>query len=102
MATIVSVVVSNGRIVIKGDNGVRGVVQLVLYDPQTHDVAIVRGENTGRKLPHRNIVKELTVLGWWEGGELEFPLPEIDLRGLSAAIIVQKGRGGPVIGAARV
>ena len=87
---------------IVGAEDTRGIVQLVLYDPKTHSVPVARGENGGRNLPHRNIVRELLVLGWWEGGKMEFPLPEWENNGLKAAILVQRGRGGPVVGACRV
>ena len=87
---------------ISGAEGVRGIVQLVLYDASTHSVPIPRGENGGRSLLHRNIVRELLVLGWWEGGKMDFLLPQQKDDNLRAAILVQKGRGGPVMGACRV
>ncbi|KAI0319602.1 thioredoxin-like protein [Amylostereum chailletii] len=93
---------SPNHITVRGPADARALVQLVLYDPTTHDVAIARGENGGRTIPHRNVVRELVVLGWWEGGELSFALPERPADGLNAAILVQKGRGGPVLGAVRV
>ena len=36
-----------------------GDVLLIRYDPRTHQVAIRSGENGGRKLPHRNIVRQM-------------------------------------------
>ncbi len=42
---------------------------LVRYDPRTIQVAIRAGENNGRTVPHRNIVRELIALGTWDGGE---------------------------------
>lgn len=38
-------------------------VWLVRYDPRTLQVAIGVGENSGRTLPHRNVVRELVHLG---------------------------------------
>ena len=101
-ASTVNVAVVDGQVTVSGPPGMRAIVQLVRYDPRNHDVAIRRGENGGRNLPHKNIVRDLVVLGWWEGGELKFPLPEMENNDLKAAILVQKGRGGPVIGAAKV
>jgi len=101
-ASAANVSVVDGKVTVSGPTGIRAIVQLVRYDPRNHDVAIQRGENRGRNLPHKNVVRDLIVLGWWEGGELAFPLPEMESSGLQAAIIVQKGRGGPIIGAAKV
>ena len=42
-------------------------VWLVRYDPRIVQVAIRRGENGGRTLPHRNVVRELVRLGGWNG-----------------------------------
>ena len=102
MPTPLPVVVSSGAVTVGARPGTRGIVQLVRYDPRSQVVDIGRGENRGEHLPHRNIVRELHVLGWWEGVELSFQIPEMPADGLSAAIIVQKGRGGPIIGAAKV
>ena len=100
--TPLPVAVSSGAVTVGARPGTRGIVQLVRYDPRNQVVDIGRGENRGEHLPHRNIVRELHVLGWWEGAELSFQIPEMPVDGLSAAIIVQKGRGGPIIGAAKV
>ena len=98
----VTVTILNGQVMIAGPSGTRGIVQLVLYDPGTHNIPISRGENRGRNLPHRNIVRDLFVLGWWEGGSTEFPLPALEASGFRAAILVQRGRGGPIVGACKV
>src|SRR5437868_375892 len=42
-------------------------VWLVRYDPREQWVSIRAGENEGRKLPHRNIVRDLVELGEWTG-----------------------------------
>ncbi|MEO5641011.1 MAG: DUF1223 domain-containing protein [Sphingomicrobium sp.] len=68
------------------------------YDPRTIAVPISAGENGGRTLPHRNIVKRLTAIGVWRGGAAKFPLPPI-APGLVRAAFVQVGKGGPVIAA---
>ena len=41
------------------------------YDPNVVQVPIKRGENTGKTLPHKNVVRELTRLGDWTGGREE-------------------------------
>lgn len=75
-------------------------VWLVRYDPRTQEVAVKAGENGGRTLPHRNIVRELTRLGRWSGTAASFKLPPAPA-GLATAILVQTPRGGPILAAAR-
>ncbi|KIJ40625.1 hypothetical protein M422DRAFT_32123 [Sphaerobolus stellatus SS14] len=105
LASSASIDVSESRnqITVTGPSNTRGIVQLVLYDPRNQNVAIPRGENTGRNLPYHNIMTDLIVLGSWDGGKMQFPLPEIKLgKGLKAAIVVQGGQGGPIIAAAKI
>ena len=42
-------------------------VWLVRYDPATREVAVKRGENAGRLLPHAHVVVDLVLLGRWRG-----------------------------------
>jgi hypothetical protein len=63
-------------------------------------VPVRRGENTGKTLPHKNVVKALTRLGQWTGGQKAFALPTAPA-GLSTAILVQGGPGGPILAAAK-
>lgn len=74
-------------------------VWLVRYDPRVLNVPIKRGENSGRTLPHRNIVKELTKLGSWRGSPATFALPKATDLGLKTAVLVQ-APGGPILAAA--
>ncbi|MPZ09607.1 MAG: DUF1223 domain-containing protein [Kiloniellaceae bacterium] len=77
-------------------------VWLVTFD-DGHDTPVARGENRGRDLHNSNVVREMRALGTWTGEAKVFPL---DLQAARAegrggcAIIVQQGRGGPVLGAA--
>ncbi len=75
-------------------------VWLVRYDPRTIDVAVKAGENSGRTLPHRNIVRELTRLGRWSGSAASFTYAAA-APGLATAILVQAPGGGPILAAAR-
>jgi hypothetical protein len=75
-------------------------VWLVRYDPNTVQVAIRRGENGGKTLPIKNVVRELTRLGDWNGGARSYALPA-GPAGLKTAILVQAGTGGPILAAAR-
>jgi hypothetical protein len=74
-------------------------VWLALYDPRTIEVAVARGENAGRKLAHRNVVKHLTRLGAWNGAATRLPLPPSG--GLARAVIVQQRGVGPILAAAK-
>ena len=76
-------------------------VWLVRYDPQAVAVAIKAGENAGKTLPHRNIVREFIRLGDWAGGAVHYALPPAKRAGLATAVLVQQGSGGPIIAAAR-
>jgi hypothetical protein len=83
--------------------GRRGRVIEVTYDPQFQEVAILRGENGGRTLPHRNVVKSVKVLGEWRGGQSVVNLPvRVDNEGLERVLMVQEGVGGQIIGVARI
>jgi hypothetical protein len=75
-------------------------VYLVRYDPRVLQVPIQRGENGGRTLPHRNVVREVRRLGEWTGGERTFQLPPPGGPGLKTAILVQAGAAGPILAAA--
>ncbi|HZZ32402.1 MAG TPA: DUF1223 domain-containing protein [Phenylobacterium sp.] len=75
-------------------------VWLVRYDPNVVQVPIKRGENTGKTLPHKNVVRELTRLGDWNGGARRFPIPAAPA-GLETAILLQAGPGGPILAAAK-
>jgi len=76
-------------------------VYLVRYDPRIEQVAIRAGENGGRTLPHRNVVRALTRLGRWDGAALRLTLPTATDRSLSTAILVQTSGAGPILAAAR-
>ncbi len=94
------VTVEGGQATVTGA-GARGIVLLVRYDPRIVQVPIQRGENGGRTLPHRNVVREVVMLGEWAGRRQSFELPAARQPGLDTVILVQAGRGGPIIAAAR-
>ena len=76
-----------------------GRVVLVRYDPKIEQVAIRRGENGGKTLPHRNVVKQLVDLGAWSGQPQTFKLAPPEQAGLRQAVMVQAGIGGPILAA---
>lgn len=75
-------------------------VWLVRYDPNIVQVPVKRGENTGKTLPHKNVVRELIRLGDWGGGTRRFATPAAPA-GLKTAVLVQAGPGGPILAAAK-
>jgi hypothetical protein len=76
-------------------------VWLVRYDPATVQVPIKRGENTGKTLPHKNVVKELVRLGGFDGTAETLRLPAPSRPDLKTAVLVQAGPGGPILAVAR-
>lgn len=77
-------------------------VWLVRYDPRIVQVPIQRGENGGRTLPHKNVVRELTRLGGWSGAAETLNLPKPLDPGLRTAVLVQNPGGGAILAAARI
>ncbi len=75
-------------------------VWLIRYDPRTLEVAVRRGENAGKTLPHKDIVRDIARLGGWDGKAERFSLPAAD-PGLSTAILVQTAGAGPILAAAK-
>ena len=76
------------------------IVELVRYDPNIVQVPVERGENAGRTLPHRNVVRQVARLGTWNGEARSYALPAAREPGLKTAILVQSGPGGAILAAA--
>ncbi len=76
-------------------------VWLARYDPRIVEVAIKRGENAGRTLPHKDVVHEMILLGRWHGQPAAFPLPAGGEQNFAEAAIVQSAGAGPILAAAR-
>jgi hypothetical protein len=79
----------------------KATVWLVRYDPRTIAVPIRAGENGGRTIAHRNIVRQLVRLGQWTGAPQRLAVPQ-GPASLSSAILLQQGAGGAIIAAHRV
>lgn len=92
--------IAGGAVTLAGAGGKPADVWLVRYDPRVIQVPVRAGENGGRTLPHRNVVKELVKLGRWQGGNARFAIPA-GQPGLATAAFVQAGTGGPIIAAVR-
>jgi hypothetical protein len=76
-------------------------VWLARYIPRVVEVAIPRGENAGRTLPYKDVVRDMILLGRWRGEAARFPLPAPGEPGLAEAAIVQGAGAGPILAAAR-
>jgi hypothetical protein len=76
-------------------------VWLVRYDPATREVAVKRGENAGRLLPHAHIVVDLVLIGRWRGQPERFDLPAKTDPRLLAAVLVQAAGTGPILAAVK-
>ncbi|HEY0646990.1 DUF1223 domain-containing protein [Phenylobacterium sp.] len=76
-------------------------VWLVRYDPRTIQVPVKAGENGGKTLPQRNVVRSLKRLGEWRGAATSFATPAAEA-GLRSVVLVQSKGGGPILAAARL
>lgn len=92
---------ANGKVTIAAGTG-RATVWVVQYDPRNLAVPIRAGENGGRTLDHRNIVRGLTPLGEWSGTAASFAVPAPADGNYRSAVLVQQGKGGKIIAAARI
>jgi hypothetical protein len=92
--------VAERRLYVRG-TGSKADVVYVRFDPRVVMIPIGLGENQGRTLPHRNVVREVAVLGKWEGGSATFNLPDA-IPELNGAVLLQQGPGGPILAAMRV
>lgn len=94
-------ILTDGKAVLVRAGPGSGTLWLVRYDPRTIAVPIGAGENGGRTIPHRNIVRQLVALGKWKGTPARFDLPP-SRAGLRSALILQAGTGGPIIASRRI
>lgn len=95
-----------GKIIIPAGHSPSGgaTVWLATYDDR-HETAVLSGENAGRTLENRRIVRELVPLGRWTGEAMEIPvaLAAAAARGRAGcAVLVQQGRTGPILGATQM
>ncbi len=74
---------------------------LVRYDPRPIPVPIRAGENGGRTIIHKNIVRQLTQIGSWNGAAARYDLPK-EAGKLQSALLLQAGRGGPIVAARKI
>ncbi|MBA3526097.1 MAG: DUF1223 domain-containing protein [Pseudomonadota bacterium] len=98
-----SIAARAGKIAVAGARAARPAnVWLVRYDPRVNNVPIRAGENGGRTLPHRNIVRSIHLLGKWSGGATAFNVPPARNSIYQNAVLVQDGPGGAILAARRI
>jgi hypothetical protein len=94
-----SLMLESGKVSVGAGQGAAE-VWLVRYDPRVVQIPISRGENSGTTQPQTHVVHELTDLGPWRGAQTSFALTPASA-GLKTAVLLQRGRGGPIIAVAR-
>lgn len=95
-------VAKNHIIVGGGSAGGPATVWLVRYDSRTLDVPVRAGENGGKTLSHRNVVRSIDRLGVWSGSRTTFAAPAERNPAFRRAVLVQQGAGGSIIAAAKL
>ena len=75
-------------------------VWLARYIPHAVEVTIPRGENGGHTLPYKHVVREMVLLGKWQGEAATFPVAGGD-SSLAEAALVQAHGAGPILAAAK-
>lgn len=77
---------------------------LVAYDDQ-HSTEIIHGENRGRTLNYRNVVRSLKPVATWDGKATEVVInlaQEIAAGYDNYAVLLQIGEAGPILAAAKL
>lgn len=97
------IVAAAGKVKIgTGKIGRPATIWLVRYDAHPLSVPIRAGENGGRTLVHRNVVRSLTAIGTWRGASASVPVPISTDTNLNSAVLVQSGKGGTIVAAVRL
>ncbi len=76
-------------------------VWLIRYDPEELDVEVKAGDNRGKTVTHRNVVREVHRLGAWRGRPTAYRAPKAAEDGLETVLLVQASDGGRIIAAAQ-
>jgi len=76
-------------------------VYSIFYD-RYQESNVRRGENSGRKLVHANVVRDMTRIATWQGKPVRLSIPASPNGGDVCAVILQSASTGQIIGAARL
>ncbi|KAH8172317.1 hypothetical protein LIA77_06572 [Sarocladium implicatum] len=79
-------------------------VIIITFNADDQIVKVLRGPNKGKKINHRNVVRDVQKIGEWRGGNWVFPLPvpRSSYQGLGAVVLVQEANSGPIVAAAKI
>jgi len=66
------------------------------------ETQVKRGENSGRRLGHSNVVNDMTHIATWDGKATKFTIPASTKGGEVCAVILQSVQTGRIIGAGRL
>lgn len=80
-------------------------ILVVVYRGSEEVVKVGKGPNKGKKIKHRNVVKQVMKFGEWNGGDmvLALPAPKSSMKhGEEAVVMVQASMGGPIIAAVKL
>lgn len=77
-------------------------IWLIRYDPRIQNVAIRSGENGGRTLPHKNIVRQIDRIGEWNGNAASYTLTQAKNTGWKSVVLVQRQGAGAIISARKI
>jgi hypothetical protein len=75
-------------------------VWLARYIPHAVEVTIPRGENAGRTLPYKHVVREMVLLGKWQREAATFPC-RAATQPSPEAVLVQANGAGPILAGAK-
>ena len=94
------IAVAGGRVRIGAVANAEPAAVWVAYFRRAVTNEVPRGENAGRRLTSTNAVRELRLLGVWDGAPLELSLGSAGPAGCDgAAILVQRPGPGPIVAA---
>jgi hypothetical protein len=90
---------NGGRVAVGSGKRLRGgaEVWLVRYDPRSQDIEVKDGDNKGKTVVQRNVVRQLVPLGVWTGRAAVYKLPTPSEDGLVTLVLLQGAKGGRVI-----
>jgi hypothetical protein len=88
------------RVLVSAGSPASAEVWLVRYDPRLVQVPVTDGPNKGRRVPHRNVVRQLVRIGDWTGRAQSYALPASAPDELRSAVLVQSVDTGRVLAAA--
>ncbi|MGH6992642.1 MAG: DUF1223 domain-containing protein [Caulobacteraceae bacterium] len=71
---------------------------LIRFDPKVQEVAVKTGDNRGRTIIERNVVRQLVRLGRWEGRPALYHAPPPPAGELSTLVLLQVSHGGRILG----